>query len=111
LTASGRARLKEWLAVPYRDNPPRDEFLLKLFFGRAATASVSAGHIRDFQERNRRLLAKLAELETFAQKSKNPHLPFWMLTLSYGNTQIRSALEWSESALTKLASAESENHD
>ncbi|MHB8304155.1 MAG: PadR family transcriptional regulator [Acidobacteriaceae bacterium] len=108
LTAAGHACLKEWLAVPYRDDPPRDEFLLKLFFGREAAPSVSIGHIREFQDKNRRLLATLQQLETLgrARHSNHPHFPFWMLTLTYGVAQIRSALEWSESALAMLSSAE-----
>ena len=108
LTAAGHACLQEWLAVPYRDDPPRNEFLLKLFFGREAAPSVSVGHIREFQDKNRRLLATVLEMETLgrARHSNHPHFPFWMLTLTYGVAQIRSALEWSESALAMLSSAE-----
>src|ERR1035437_9801451 len=46
LTDAGRARLQEWLAVPYRDDPPRNEFLLQRFLCREAPASVSLRHIR-----------------------------------------------------------------
>src|ERR1035437_10034540 len=109
LTAAGRARLQEWLAVPYRDDPPRDEFLLKLFFGREAAPFVSIEHVRTFQEKNRRTLASILELETMA-RARNSHMPgfpFWMLTLSYGVAQLRSALEWSETALTVLSALES----
>jgi DNA-binding PadR family transcriptional regulator len=108
LTPAGHARLKEWLAVPYRDDPPRNEFLLKLFFGREAAPAVSIGHIREFQDRLRRLLATLLEIETLgrARHSDHPHFPFWMLTHSFGVAQIRAALEWSESALAMLSSAE-----
>jgi PadR family transcriptional regulator AphA len=108
LTAAGHACLEEWLAVPYRDDPPRNEFLLKLFFGREAAPSVSIRHIREFQDKLRRLLATLLEIETLgrARHSDNPHFPFWMLTHTFGVTQIRSALEWSESALAVLSSAD-----
>ena len=111
LTAAGHARLKEWLAVPYRADPPRDEFLLKLFFGREAAPGVSIGHVRAFQDKLRRLLATLLEIETLgrARHSDNPHFPFWMLTLTYGVAQIRCALEWSESALAMLTSAADPN--
>ncbi|MGD0793929.1 MAG: PadR family transcriptional regulator [Terriglobales bacterium] len=107
ITAAGHACLKEWLAVPYRDDPPRNEFLLKLFFGREAAPSVSIAHIRDFQDKLKHMLATLLEMETLgrARHSNNPHFPFWMLTHTYGVAQIRSALEWSESALAMLSSA------
>lgn len=108
LTPAGHAQLQEWLAVPYRDDPPRNEFLLKLFFGRAAPPSVLIAQIRHFQERHQRLLATLLEIETLgrAGQSENPHFPFWMLTLTFGIAQARAALEWSESALAMLSAAE-----
>jgi DNA-binding PadR family transcriptional regulator len=105
LTAKGRARLEEWLAAPYRDHPIRSEFLLKLFFGRAAPPHVPAQHIRTCEERNRRQLATLVELEKLVRTKHrgNPHLPFWLLTLSWGICILRAAIGWSEQALRSLA--------
>ena len=108
LTDAGRACLREWLALPFQNDPPRNEFLLKLFFGREAPPGVSIGHIRELQERNRRTLATMLELEAFAgaQGSQNPHFPFWMLTLRLGIAMTRAALDWGEAALAQLASME-----
>ena len=110
ITAAGHARLQDWLAVPYRDvYPPRNEFLLKLFFGREAAPSVSIRHIRDFQDKLRRLLlppcSRWKPSDT-RRHSSNPNFPFWMLTHTFGVAQIRSTLEWSESALAMLSAAE-----
>jgi DNA-binding PadR family transcriptional regulator len=108
ISPGGRSALQQWLAVPYRDDPPRDEFLLKLFFGVEAAPGVSIAHIRTFQEKNRNMLATLLELESLgrAHSSHHPGFPFWMLTLNFGVAQLRSALEWSESALGMLTAAE-----
>jgi len=108
LTEAGRACLREWLAVPFKNDPPRNEFLLKLFFGREAAPGVSIAHVQDLQERNRRMLATLLALETMAktEASQNPHQPFWLLTISLGTALTRAALEWGESALAKLAEME-----
>jgi DNA-binding PadR family transcriptional regulator len=105
LTDTGRACLREWLALPFQNDPPRNEFLLKLFFGREAAPSVSIGHIRELQERNRSSLATMQQLEAFAgaQGAQNPHFPFWMLTLRLGIAMTRAALDWGESALAELA--------
>jgi DNA-binding PadR family transcriptional regulator len=109
ITPAGKLCLQEWLALPCRDHPPRDEFLLKLFFGWETAPSVSIAHLREFQQKNRRLLDTLLELEALgrAHSSHYPGFPFWMLTLDYGLAQIRSALKWSESALELLCAAES----
>jgi DNA-binding PadR family transcriptional regulator len=105
ITPAGQLCLKDWLAVPYRDNPPRDEFLLKIFFGRDAAPGVSVAHIRQFQDKNRNMLATLLELEKLARayNSDLPGFPFWMLTLKFGLAQLRSALEWSDSALAMVS--------
>jgi DNA-binding PadR family transcriptional regulator len=105
LSAKGRTCLREWLAAPHRIQPPRSEFLLKLFFGRSASPQVCLQHIRQFQEDSKRLLATLLEIEKQAPAHNpgNPHLPFWLLTLSFGIALTRAAIEWSESALAKLA--------
>lgn len=108
ISPAGRICLRQWLAVPYRDDPPRDEFLLKLFFGVEAAPGVSIAHIRKFQEKNRNMLATLLQLESLAQayNSHHPGFPFWMLTLKFGLAQLRSGLEWSENALAMLAEAD-----
>ncbi len=106
LSSRGRARLLEWLAAPHRTQPPRNEFLLKLYFGRLAPTAVSAHRLRDFQREQEGFLAALLEIERQASElnAGYPDFPFWMLTLSYGISQTRAAIEWSKSAIATLPS-------
>lgn len=108
LTAAGRACLREWLALPFQNDPPRNEFMLKLFFGREAAPGVAIAHVRELQERNLRALNMLEGIEKMARlhQSQNPHLPYWMLTLSLGTALTRAALEWGELALAQLSAIE-----
>ena len=108
LTDAGRASLREWLALPFQNDPPRNEFLLKLFFGREATPGVTIAHVQELQQRNRRMLATLEGIEKMAraQQSHNPNMPYWMLTLGLGLAVTRAAIEWGDSALAQLASIE-----
>jgi DNA-binding PadR family transcriptional regulator len=108
LTGAGRACLRQWLAQPFQNDPPRNEFMLKLFFGREAEPGVSVAHVRELNERNRRTLATLEGIEKMARayQSQDPNLPYWMLTLGLGIAMTRAALEWSESALKELAALE-----
>ncbi|MGO9316353.1 MAG: PadR family transcriptional regulator [Terracidiphilus sp.] len=108
LTEAGRASLREWLALPFQNDPPRNEFLLKLFFGHEAAPGVALAHVRELQERNRRMLATLEGIEKMAREhqSKNPNLPYWMLTLGLGLAMTRAALDWGDSALKELEAIE-----
>ena len=107
ITPAGHDCLQQWLTLPYRDDPPRNEFLLKLFFARDAAPGVAIAHLRRFQESNRQILATLEYLEPLARahNSANPGFPYWMLTLSLGVAQLRACLEWSQSALAMLSEA------
>ena len=108
MTDAGRACLREWLALPFQDDPPRNEFLLKLFFGGEAAPGTAVKHVRELLERNRRILAGLQEIEKIANAhpSENPNLTYWMLTLGLGLTLTRATLAWGESALAQLAALE-----
>ena len=108
ITDAGRTALRQWLALPFHNEPPRNEFLLKLFFGREAAPGVAAAHVRDLNDRNQRMLDMLTKIETSvpSQQSANPHLPYWMLTLSLGKALTCAALEWGEKALTALTAQE-----
>ena len=108
LTDAGRVALREWLALPFQNDPPRNEFLLKLFFGGEAAPGVALAHVRELQERNRRMLATLEGIEKVAHQhqSQNPNKPYRMLTLGLGMALTRAALEWGDAALAQLAAME-----
>src|ERR1035437_1008189 len=75
LTDAGLVALREWLALPFQNDPPRNEFLLKLFFGGEAAPGVALAHVRELQERNRRMLATMEGIEKMAHQhqSQNPN--------------------------------------
>ena len=108
LTEAGRACLRDWLARPFKNDPPRNEFMLKLFFGHQAAPGVAVAHVRELQQKNQRMLATLSGIEAMANQhqSKNPNLPYWMLTLTLGIAMTRAAVEWGESALKLLSALE-----
>ncbi len=84
--------------MPYREDPPRDEFLLKLFFANEAGPEVAIAHVRRFQESNRQSLTMLETIEAISQPhgSQFPGYSYWMLTLGYGLAHIRAVLAWSD---------------
>jgi DNA-binding PadR family transcriptional regulator len=108
LTAAGRVCLREWLAQPFQNDPPRNEFMLKLFFGRQAAPGVALAHVRELERRNRQMLATLEGIDKMARASgsRDPNLPYWMLTLGLGLALTRAAIAWGESALAELAAME-----
>jgi DNA-binding PadR family transcriptional regulator len=107
ITPAGRAELTSWLAAPVEPRPLRNELLLKLFFGALAKPVAARRHLETYRDQRVALLARYArirgELEGLASPSS--HLPYWLITLSYGEGEARAQLRWAESALATLAAA------
>jgi DNA-binding PadR family transcriptional regulator len=111
LTAAGRAALRQWLALPFHNEPPRNEFMLKLFFAREAAPGVAAAQVMDLNERNRRALELIENIRAgvSAEQRSNPHFNYWMLVLGLGETLTRAALEWGRKTLASLEDHEAPN--
>lgn len=110
LTDEGREALRDWLEAPVVPRPPRNELLLKLFFGRESAPATSVAHVERFHAEQLELLDRYARIR--AQLSERaagaPDLPYWLLTLDFGEREARAHLEWSEDALTRLRDLQGE---
>jgi DNA-binding PadR family transcriptional regulator len=96
ITERGREALAAWRTEPPRDMPLRNELLLKLFFGRAG----ENGH--EIEWIDRRLSQEVEALREFGrireqisrEQRDHPSLPFWLMTLSYGESHCRAVIRW-----------------
>jgi DNA-binding PadR family transcriptional regulator len=107
LTAAGRARLRTWLSEPPKPQPPRNELLLKLFFGRQAAPGACAAHLRRLRVQQERLATTLegVEQQLKAERRGHPDLQYWLTAVSFGLERAQSLIDWSEYALRNLDSA------
>jgi PadR family transcriptional regulator, regulatory protein AphA len=104
LTTAGRERLRTWLAEPPKPQPPRNELLLKLFFGRQAPPGACAAHLRRLRVQQERLTATLEGLEKQLRSERrgHPDLKYWLVAVSSGIDRAQALLDWSERALRAL---------
>ena len=105
ITASGRKRLKAWLEMAPRQRVPRNELLLKLFFGQSAPTKTVRAHVL---ETRARYAVDLERYETSTrptihdrQRGK-PGLPFYLSVLSYGIHEARMIVAWCDETLATL---------
>jgi DNA-binding PadR family transcriptional regulator len=109
LTVEGRIRLKEWLKLPATSEPPRNELLLKLFFGAQVPHSVSREHVTEFVEQHKKALKTYAAIaKELLKDGDNAEAPFWLMTLSLGKHASDASVKWARETLKKLD--ELENH-
>lgn len=108
LTEAGQERLQQWLALPARPEVPRNELLLKLFFGARVSAAVCRTHLEERREHCRQGLKEYDSIRKRldAEEKQPPDRSFWDMTLSYGEHLARAQLAWCEESLRKLKGRE-----
>lgn len=102
LTPSGREELARWLATPAKHEGFRSELLLKLFLGARAGVEANVRHVEEFQRQQRALLERYAAVTKDLRGSSHPDLPYWLITLSYGEHRCRALLQWCDQTLRAL---------
>ena len=106
ITPAGRDALAQWLSEPAEPQPGRRlEILLKLFFARQGGAGAAARLVADFRAHHVGLLATYAATEAGlrADHATHPDLPFWLLTLSYGQQVSGALVAWCDGAARTVA--------
>lgn len=105
ITNKGRERLRKWLAVPPQPEIPRNELLLKLFFGPQIPAEVLIGYVTHMAEEERAILSLLEDAEREQINnllSHYPGAPYWRMAAHFGQEELRAHLRWAEETLAEL---------
>jgi DNA-binding PadR family transcriptional regulator len=104
LMAAGRKELQEWLRAQAQPEVPRNELLLKLFFGELTDAETNLDHVRrkqvECESELKELNATKARIER--EVGSHPQKQFWLMTLSYGEHTVRARMAWCEETLRTL---------
>jgi PadR family transcriptional regulator AphA len=100
ITDAGRRALAAWLSsTELVEGPPRNPFLVKLFFGGVLERDEIVAHVR---ERRQRIAAELGQLEALEATLDRDANVFGWLALRYGLEQDRAILRWTDEALAAL---------
>jgi PadR family transcriptional regulator AphA len=104
ITRQGRERLAAWLAVAPQPEIPRNELLLKLFFGSQVPTEVLIGYVEGMLERERRAALKFKKVaeEDIAQNRQYPDAPYWTMAARFGQLELEAHLRWAEETLEEL---------
>ena len=104
LTDAGLDRLVAWIAQSPRPQVPRNDLLLRIFFGVQGGPAVVMQHLHEFVAEQRRLHAHyegiLAQVE--AMRAANRGAPYWRLTVRYGLLQTEALIAWAEESLQAM---------
>lgn len=112
VTTKGLAALRDWLMRKPQKQPPRNEFLLKLFLGNALPLRDLLRHFADFRAEQESLLAMYIIIRDSVREehTRSPHLPYWMLSLDHGIRMRRAEIKWANDAIRILKRYERRVH-
>jgi DNA-binding PadR family transcriptional regulator len=104
ITEAGRADLQRWLGDPTPPPRLRNELLLKLFFGRQGDLATLIGRLEEHRRDQLEALERYGQIrvELEASASGQPDLPYWLMTLRYGESEARSLIGWCDETLSTL---------
>ena len=110
ITAKGRERLKQWLALPPQPEIPRNELLLKLFFGAQTSPQMLIGYVQHMLEANRAVLETLQHVGREIDKdTHHADVPFWKIATRFGQLEIDAHVKWAEETLNELRRIEKQH--
>jgi len=104
ITGKGREHLVKWLIVEPQPEIPRNEFLLKLFFGERIPAEILIGWVQRMMESESAILRELTrvEHEEIAQNQQYPGAPYWKMAARFGQMELKAHLRWAQETLAEL---------
>ena len=104
ITKKGRERLAARLAVPPQPEIPRNELLLKLFFGAQVSPEISIQHVERMAESESAFLEQLRriEQEVISKNQQYPDAPYWKMAARFGQMELKAHLKWAEETLAEL---------
>lgn len=104
ITDSGLEELRLWLEEPVKESQPRNELLLKLFFGKRVDSSVSVGHLQSYVEEleERQSLLETIQGEMDLSLNTRADAKFWMMSLRYGILECQSKIQWAKESIQIL---------
>ncbi len=103
ITGKGREQLVKWLAVEPQPKIPRNELLLKLFFGAQISPEIPIANLGRMVEQERALLKQFRQAEQdIAGNGQYPDAPYWRMTARFGLLELEAHLRWAQETLAEL---------
>ncbi|MDX1622432.1 MAG: PadR family transcriptional regulator [Gemmatimonadota bacterium] len=110
ITTDGEAELNEWLTEPVERRPPRNELLLKVFFGRFSGPEAVRSILEDYRDQQAEALARLETAVEMldAGERGNPSYAYWRMTAELGLRAMAVVVQWCEDTARLLEEMEEE---
>ena len=107
LTRKGKEYFKNWFKEKVVPSAPRNELLLKLFFGKHAPDHIMIDQLKTYLKECQDLINFYRAVKTNMNRpdqTNNKSLPYWLLTLESGIYSLEAAIKWQKKVIKTLES-------
>ena len=102
--------MASWLAVPPQAEIPRNELLLKIFFGSQLSPEIAIEYIEHMAESERKSLQLIKRAaDEIAQNQQYPDAPYWKMAARFGEMELEAHQRWAEETLARIEEAFPQN--
>ena len=104
ITKKGNIALKSWLAEPAAPTVSRDEFILKLFYGKNLSKEDYLAHLQRQKNKMQQDLIHYASVEKHIkeQHKENVGANYWLNTLSNAVCHANAEITWCDQEINKI---------
>lgn len=102
ISSKGLEELKDWLMQEVVPTIPRNELLLKLFFGSMVPLEITQKHILEHQRQLNKRLETYKKITKGLADEKSPYQLYWQMTVEFGKQIVQAQLNWCEDSLQTL---------
>ena len=106
ISSKGLEELKDWLVQEVVPTIPRNELLLKLFFGSMVPLEITQKHILEHQRQLKKRLETYKKIDQGLGDEKSPYQLYWQMTVEFGKQIVQAQLGWCQDALKLLKKIE-----
>jgi DNA-binding PadR family transcriptional regulator len=104
ITEPGLIEFRKWLLIPIENLPKlRNEFLLKLFFGKQVPVEINISHLQRYKEYCQSYLEDLENVRLIIEEQAGQSdKVYWLITVSNGHHLLKAAIEWCNESIQIL---------
>jgi PadR family transcriptional regulator AphA len=102
ITPKGKKWLRSWLEAPIELGKPRDELILKLFFGSETEIPVLIRHLEAHRARMKTVLHQCEQWKKENAQNPDRYSRFFLITINAGTAVSEASLRWAEDSLQML---------
>ncbi len=102
ITKAGAEVLSTWLAKPAAPAVGRNEFILKLFYGKNISKQDCIKHLERQRDLSKHNLEYYAEIEQHMKQKHKEDTFYWLLTLKGAIKVTEAEYEWCQEAIEAL---------